>query len=184
VSRLPYVDPEHAPDPVKEAFEQGVPQLNIFKLLAHAETVFRPWLRFGAAVLMEMELDPVLRELAILRVAAITPGAEYEWVQHEHIARAVGATDEQIDGAKSGEGLEGDDDLVIRFTDQVVRNAAPDEATFAEMTDRFSSRGIIELLLAIGQYMMLARIMATAQIDIEPPAGSGLIGGGGGGADD
>jgi alkylhydroperoxidase family enzyme len=176
VARLPYIDPEHAPEPVKDAFERGVPQLNIFKLLAHAETAFRPWLRFGAAVLMEMELDPVLRELAILRVAAITPGAEYEWVQHEHIARSVGATDEQIDGARSGQGLHGDDDLVIRFTDQIVRDAAPDEATFAEMTDRFSSRGIIELILAIGQYMMLARVMATAQIDIEPPAGSGLLG--------
>ena len=66
----------------------------------------------------------------------------------------------------------------MRFTDQVVRDAAPDEATFQEMTDRFSSRGIIELILAIGQYMMLARVMATAQTDVEPPAGSGLIGGG------
>jgi alkylhydroperoxidase family enzyme len=178
VARLPYIDPESASEPVKDAFERGVPELNIFKLLAHAETVFRPWLRFGAAVLTEMELDPVLRELAILRVAAITPGADYEWVQHESIARAVGATDEQIDGARTGEGLEGDDALVIRFTDQIVRDAAPDDATFREMTDRFSSRGIIELILAIGQYMMLARVMATAQIDIEPPAGSGLIGGG------
>jgi alkylhydroperoxidase family enzyme len=175
VARLPYVDPENAPESVKDVFERGVPPLNIFKLLAHADTVFRPWLRFGAAVLTEMELDPVLRELAILRVAAITPGAEYEWVQHESIARAVGATDEQIDGARSGTGLDGDADLVIRFTDQVVRDAAPDDATFREMSDRFSSRGIIELLLAIGQYMMLARIMATAQIDVEPPAGSGLV---------
>jgi len=175
VARLPYIDPENAPEQVKDVFERGVPPLNIFKLLAHAETVFRPWLRFGAAVLTEMELDPVLRELAILRVAAITPGAEYEWVQHESIARAVGATDEQIEGARTGAGLDGDADLVIRFTDQVVRDAAPDEATFREMTDRFSSRGIIELLLAIGQYMMLARIMATAQIDVEPPAGPGLV---------
>jgi 4-carboxymuconolactone decarboxylase len=178
VARLPYVDPDHASEDVKEAFERGVPPLNIFKLMAHAETAFRPWLRFGAAVLMEMELDPVLRELAILRVASITPGAEYEWVQHESIARAVGATDEQIDGARTGNGLHGDDELVVRFTDQIVNDAAPDDATFREMTDRFSSRGIIELILAIGQYMMLARIMATAQIDVEPPAGSGLIGGG------
>ena len=175
MARLPYIDPENAPEQVKDVFERGVPPLNIFKLLAHAETVFRPWLRFGAAVLTEMELDPVLRELAILRVAAITPGAEYEWFQHESIARAVGATDEQIEGARTGAGLDGDADLVIRFTDQVVRDAAPDEATFREMTDRFSSRGIIELLLAIGQYMMLARIMATAQIDVEPPAGPGLV---------
>ena len=176
MARLPYVAPERAPEPVRSVFaDSGVPPLNIFKLMANAETVFRPWLRFGAAVLTEMEVDPLLRELAILRVAAITPGAEYEWVQHEHIARAIGATDEQIEGVRTGAGLEGDDALVVRFTDQVVRDATPDDDTFARMADRFSARGIVELILAIGQYMMLARVMATAQIDIEPPPGTSLL---------
>jgi alkylhydroperoxidase family enzyme len=176
VARLPYVDPDDAPEHVRAAFERGLPPLHIFRLMAHAESAFRPWLRFGGAVLSQMELEPLLRELAILRVAAVTPGAEYEWVQHEPIARAVGATDEQVEAARTGARIDGDAGLVIRFTEQVVANAAPDDATFGEMTDRFSSRGIIELLLAIGQYMMLARVMATARIDVEPPAGPGLIG--------
>jgi 4-carboxymuconolactone decarboxylase len=64
---------------------------------------------------------------------------------------------------------------VVRFTTQLVRDAAPDDDTFAAMTARFSPREIIHLLLLIGQYMMLARIMATSQIDLEPPIGwSGL----------
>jgi hypothetical protein len=39
------------------------------------------------------------------------------------------------------------------------------------MTARFSAREIIHLLMLIGQYMMLARVMATAQIDLDPPIG-------------
>src|SRR3954462_15765693 len=94
MARLPYVEPSDAPEHVREALDR-LPPLNIFKLLANAETCFRPFLRLGQAILTQQELDPVLRELAILRVARLTP-AEYEWVQHVEIAKAVGASEEQV----------------------------------------------------------------------------------------
>src|SRR3989440_12656351 len=94
VARLPYVEAKDAPEPVREALGR-LPPLNIFKLLANAETCFRPFLRLGQAILTEQELDPLLRELAILRTARLTP-AEYEWIQHVEIAKAVGATQQQV----------------------------------------------------------------------------------------
>jgi alkylhydroperoxidase family enzyme len=158
MARLPYAE---IPDP-------NVPPANIFRLLANAESVFAPYMRYGLGLLRDLELDPVVREQAILRVAALTPGAEYEWVQHEAIGRAAGMTDEQIAACRDGD----DDDLVLRFTEEVVRNASPSDATFAAISERLSPREIVELLLVIGQYMCLARVMATAQIDIDPPVGA------------
>ena len=102
----------------------------------------------------------------------MTPGAEYEWVQHEQIARDLGATPAQIDGARTGDGLDGDDALVARFTEQVVRDATPDDATFAAASQRFDAEQLVELVLVIGQYMTLARVMATAQIDLDPATGA------------
>lgn len=162
MAKLPYVEGER--------LGRAAP-LNIFKLVAHAETAFQPWLRFGAALLRDLELDPRLRELAILRVAALTPGAEYEWVQHEAIALEVGVSPGEVEAARTGRGLVGDGALVARFTDEVVRDATPGDVTFAAMEERFSSREIVELLLVIGQYMMLARVMATAHIDLDEPVG-------------
>lgn len=176
MARLPYVDRDQAPEAVRAALER-VPDLNVFRLVANAETAFVPWLRWASTLLAQLELDPLLRELAILRVAALTPGADYEWVQHEAIARAVGASDAQVEGARSGEGLEGDDELVARFTEQVVRDARPDDATFARASERFSPRELVELLLVIGQYMMLGRVMATAEIDMDLPAADTVLGG-------
>jgi 4-carboxymuconolactone decarboxylase len=75
---------------VREALE-AVPPLNIFRTMAHAETAFRPWLRWGGVLLGELELDPALRELAILRVAQQTPNAEYEGV-HAAPAKIVEAS--------------------------------------------------------------------------------------------
>jgi alkylhydroperoxidase family enzyme len=160
MARLPYAD-----------ISERLPQLNIFRLIANAQTAYRPFMAYGAALLRDLELDPVVREQAILRVAALTPGAEYEWVQHEAIGRAVGMTDAQVAACRSGD----PDDLVLRFTEEVVRDASPSDATFAVMAERFSPREIVELILVIGQYMMLARLMATARIDLDEPIGARLI---------
>ena len=174
MARLPYVAPETAPDKVRQALD-AVPPLNVFRMLAHAETAFRPWLRFGGALLAASEVDAVQRELAILRVAKLTPGADYEWVQHVPILLAVGGTEAQVAALTTGDVdadcFDDDQRLVLRFTTEVVREAQPEEATWAAASERFSPRQIIELLLVIGQYMMIGRIMATTRLDIDGPFG-------------
>jgi alkylhydroperoxidase family enzyme len=179
MARLSYVDPAHAAPPVREALDR-LPPLNVFRLVAHAETAFRPWLRLGQALLATTSLDPVLRELAILRVAALTKGGEYERIQHEDIAAAVGATPAQIAGARTGEGLEGDDELVVRFTSELLGDGEPAERTFTEAHERFGDRGVVELVLVIGHYQGLARLFATAQVDLDEAAGRAVADSAGG----
>jgi 4-carboxymuconolactone decarboxylase len=179
LARLPYVDPATASPEVRDALERA-PALNIFRMMANAETAFRPWLRWGAALLSELELDPLLRELAILRVARLTPHAEYEWVQHVGIARAVGATDEQVAA------LEQDDigatcfsdpeRSVLRFTSEVIRNARASDGALADLSDVLSPREVVELLMVIGQYMMVARVMATTHMELDEPVDPAALG--------
>lgn len=155
------------------------PDLGIFRMVANAQRAFPGWLRFGSAMLDPDEFDPLLREFAIMRVAGMTPGADYEWVQHAHVTLDVGGTQEQIDAIERGEldaaVLGADGQLVVRFTTQVVRDASPDEKTFAAMSARFTPRQIVHLLLVIGQYMMLGRIMATSQIDLDQSVGMAAL---------
>jgi alkylhydroperoxidase family enzyme len=176
MARIPYIDPDNAPEKIREAFA-AVPPLNIFKTLAHAETAFRPFLRFGGAVLMRLKLDPVLRELAILQVARQTE-AEYEWVQHVAIGRAVGITDDQItaleDGELDADALDAAQKAVVVFTREVVHGPQVSETVFGALREHLDEREVVELLLTIGDYWMLARIMTVLEIDVEPPA-SGLI---------
>jgi alkylhydroperoxidase family enzyme len=175
MARLPYLEPDQAEPRVAEVL-QTAPDLGIFRMVANAQRAFPAWMRFGGTLFDPAELDPLLRELAIARVAAMTPGADYEWVQHAAITLEVGGTQEQLDAIRDGDldaVVLGDDGrLVVRFTDQVVRDASPDEDTFAAMTARFTPREIMHLLLLIGQYMMLARVMATTHIDLEPAIGN------------
>src|SRR4051812_11102932 len=156
MTRLPYADPERLPEAAREALE-AMPALGVFRMMANAETAFRPWLRWGGVLLSDLELDPVLRELAILRVARLTPHADYEWVQHAPIARSVGASEEQVAA------LERDDidagcfsdaqRTMLRFTTEVVRDARASDSTFEAIRELLSARELIELVMVIGQYM-------------------------------
>ena len=50
-----------------------------------------------------------------------------------------------------------------------------DDETFTALSARFPPRQIVELLLVIGTYNMLARVMTTLDIDLDPAAGSAVI---------
>jgi alkylhydroperoxidase family enzyme len=178
VARLPYVDPATAAPVVRDTFEHLPTPLNIFRTLAHAETAFRPILRLGTAVLAQQELSGALRELAILRVARLS-GAEYEWIQHIPIAEVVGVTRAQID-ALAADDLDADcfdelERLVLAATTELVERADVSDATYEALAHHLSSREYVELLLAVGFYMLMARVMNATRIDPDPPAGAEIL---------
>jgi 4-carboxymuconolactone decarboxylase len=177
MARLPYTDPQTRSPDVREALDT-LPALNIFAMLAHADTAFVPYLTFGGVLLTQLELDPKLRELAILLVAAHT-GAEYEWIQHVGISRTIGIDDEQIAAVQRGDleaaCLNPDARILLRFTHGVLQQPRADEDTFTAMRERFPPRQIVELLLVIGNYHMLARIMTCLDIDLDPAASDTVI---------
>jgi len=178
MARLPYVDPATAPPAVREVLARLPVPLNIFRMMAHAETNFRPLLRLGGAILGEQQLSAKLRELAILHVAKLS-GAPYEWVQHVPIATATGATAEQVAALDrqdlSASCFDAVEQLVLRFTTEVVRDVRPSEAVFAAIARQFTPREVVELILAIGFYMTMARLMETTGVDLEPDAGMKVI---------
>ena len=172
MARLPYVDPADTAEPVRDALGR-VPPLNVFRMMANAETAFRPWLRWGATLLGELELDPKLRELSILRVARLTPHADYEWIQHVPIAKAIGATDEQVAALERDDPeapcFSDDERVVLSFTTEVVQDAQASDPTLEKLALILKPREIVELLMVIGQYMMLARVMATTRMELDDP---------------
>ena len=106
-------------------------------------------------------------------------GAEYEWIQHVGISETLGISDAQISAVEHGD-LEAtcfDEDarVVLCFAAQVLDQRRADDETFAALSKRFPPRQIIELLLVIGTYQMLARVMTTLDIDLDAAIGSTVI---------
>jgi alkylhydroperoxidase family enzyme len=172
MARLPYLDPATASDDVRTTLAALPARLNIFLVMAHAETCFRPLVRLGSAILGQQHLDARLRELAILRIANLS-SARYEWVQHVPIALSTGVTQPQVDALERGDVEAGCfavlERLVLRFTTEVVRDVRASEATFAALAEQLPPRQVVELVLAIGYYMLIARLAETIAIDVDAP---------------
>src|SRR5262249_46205662 len=152
--------------------------LKIFQMMAHAETNLRPLLRLGASILARQQLSSRLRELAILRVANLSR-ATYEWVQHVPIAKATGVTDDQVAAVEAGDPtaacFDARDPPVLRFPDELVRAVRVSARTFALMADQSPPREIVELILAVGFYMLIARLLETTAVDLDKPAGTAIV---------
>ena len=154
----------------------ALPPLNIFRMLAHAESAFRPYLRFGGALLSEdLELDPVARELAILQVARLFE-AEYEWIQHVAVGKAVGVTDEQIAALERGD-LQADafDDAqraLLRFATAAMTTTRASDEDFTAAREHYSPRVIVEVLLVCGDAVrhpvieVILRVTASVVMNI------------------
>jgi alkylhydroperoxidase family enzyme len=58
---------------------------------------------------------------------------------------------------------------------EVVERVKASDAVFADMRRHFSPQEIVELILAIGFYMTVARLLETTEVDLDPPAGTKIV---------
>lgn len=176
--RIPYADLEKCNQSVREIYEALPVKINLFRMLAHAEQSFRPLLELGATILARQDLSAKLREHAILLVAQLSR-ARYEWVQHVPIALATGVTQEQIDAIEredlAADCFDEEERDVLAFTRQVVVNVRPSDEIVEALRARLSDREIVELTMAIGFYMTMARIMEVTGVEVDAPAGDKVL---------
>jgi alkylhydroperoxidase family enzyme len=175
MARIPYADETTFDDKTKHLIGQLAP-LNIFKMMAHAPGLLRPFVDLGGAFLFEGKLDPVTRECAILRVGYLS-NAGYETAQHEKIGLDLGMTEDLFDALRAGPnaaGLSEEQRLTIAYVDDLVANVKAGDATFAPALAHFSTEQLQELTLVTGYYMMVCRFLETFDVDIEEGGAKGL----------
>jgi 4-carboxymuconolactone decarboxylase len=171
MARIPYPDPA-ALSPETQDYLAKLPPLNLFRMMAGGENLLRAFVQLGNHLLFKSKLSPVLREIAILRVGVLS-GARYEVFHHERIARDLGMTEVQLAAIRQGPDHPAFDDLqrlVMRYTDDVVRNIRASDETFDAVRARLSLQELQELTVAIGYYMTASRFLENFGVDIEAAA--------------
>ncbi len=169
----PRVEPltdDRLPPEVRELLGPG-PVLNIFRTLAHHPKLMKRWLVFGSHVLGKSTIDARERELVILRVGWLCR-AGYEWGQHVGIARASGLSDEEISRVADGPDAPGWSDFdrtLLRATDELHGDAFVSDATWAALTERYSTEQCLDLVFTIGQYNLVS--MALNTLGVQPEEG-------------
>ena len=173
--RIPYADPEKLPAETRTFLERLAP-LNIFKMMANAPHTVQPFVALGSTFLYEGLLDPVDREIAILRVGYLS-NASYETAQHEKIGRDVGMSDKLIEAVKAGteaNGLSPQQSAIIAYVDDLVANVRASDETFRPILEQLGPAGAQKLTLITGYYMMVCRFLETFDVEIEEGGAAGL----------
>lgn len=168
MARIDYFDLAQAQGRAKKTLEK-LPPLNLFRMMAHGGDLVDAFTRMGNHLLYFSKLDPVLREIAIIRVGVLSRAA-YEIWQHETIARKLGMSEALIRAIHEGPWAAAFDEtqrLAMLFVDDVVVNVRASDQTFAPLAKILPAQEMQELTMTIGFYMMVSRFLETFGVDLE-----------------
>ena len=146
---------------------------NIFTTLVRHPRLFSDWVRFGGRLLQGRELPGRESELLILRTAWRTR-SDYEWSQHRLIALRFGLTADEVERVARDDlgGWADEDALVLRACDELFDGNELTDATWAALANRYDEHQLIEVLMTVGHYTLLAWTLRTLRV----PLDSGLVG--------
>lgn len=172
MTRIPYRDLTTLDQRSRDALA-GRPNLNLYRVMLHADHVAPAWLEMSRAVVRDSRIGTRAREIVILRVANLS-GSAYQLHQHELVGRMVGLTDAEIAALKLDNDLDALDErerCLVRFVDQVVQEGGGRPDTLAQLSQWLDYGQVMEVILVVGMYMYAARLIATFEIDLEDDPG-------------
>ena len=146
--------------------------LNIFTTIGRHRALFDSWIGLGSMLLFKGTLSARVRELAILRTAHLRSCA-YEWAHHERIGQGAGLTEEEIAALRRGldeHPWSRDDRAVLDAVDELNDTSTLGDATWAALAERFEENQLIELVMLIGHYHMVAFTLNALRVQ---PEGTG-----------
>jgi alkylhydroperoxidase family enzyme len=179
MARISYPDAAMQSDEVRDRL-QRTGSLNVTRMMSHAPGVMMAYSRLGTQLLLRGALDPVLREIVILRIGQLCR-SEYEWHQHSSVARAVGMDEATLAGiaAENFTGLTEPQQIGIRIAEEIKHDNCASEATIARAGAFFTAEQIVELCLVAGYYIMTAGFLRSLDVEVEttPPLGDSMAAG-------
>lgn len=165
---MPNAPAPRIPYPASTASRDGL--LHIERMLGHfPPDLLDGFSRFAGAVMTSPALDPLLRELAILRVGHLSRAA-YELQQHNAYARHLGMAEAVLAGVAQGPDAPIFSDTqraILRFVDDLVLNVRPSDANLEAVRALLPTDALFALVLTVGQYMLVCRFLETAGLPLE-----------------
>ncbi len=137
--------------------------------------LFWAWLFFASRLMPFGRLPADVREKIILRTGW-NCRSRYEWGQHVEIALSVGVSDEDILRVSEGPWAwsEPHDRALMLACDEVFRDKCISEATWQILEKTYSKPLLIEIVILIGHYEMIAGFLNSAGLELEPPIEAAL----------
>jgi alkylhydroperoxidase family enzyme len=163
--------------------------INLFRALANSPEALRNYAVLGEWIRHGCELDPRLRELAIIAVGYHT-ASPYEFSHHVAIGHDFGVTDADVAeliSAMSGRphALGELEFTVLTAVREITDDRTMREPTWQALERQLGRARLVDLVVVISFYNAVVRVLGTLRIDVEagyqgyldafPLPGSGVV---------
>jgi 4-carboxymuconolactone decarboxylase len=118
----------------------------------------------------ESGMSARVRETAIL-ITALETDQQFEWAMHEPNALKEGVPQATVDAIKHGRataGLDETDAVIVELGRQVFGTHKVDSELFARARKIFGDRGLVELVMLMGNYSAIAALLTTFDAKLAP----------------
>ncbi len=175
MTRLPLLtDDQVGPPELVASIRQrrGGGLLDLDRLLLHSPAFATGWGELMGRVRGALTVPPLLRELAMCGVAAIT-GAAFEMFHHAPLYREAGGSQAQLaalqrlrEGTANDPVFDDQQQAVLALVVAMTRDVQVDDATFARARAVLGSdQAMFELVGVIAAYNMVARILVVMKLE-------------------
>ncbi|MCU1361259.1 MAG: carboxymuconolactone decarboxylase family protein [Ilumatobacteraceae bacterium] len=141
---------------------------NVFKTLAHSAATMEVVADLGSHLRFQSGLDGPLREAVVLAIARDTM-CEYEWSHHWHLADRNGVSAQLLHALSQGVAGRFPAPLgtAVRVARALTAATTPDPADVDELRLHLGPSGLVDLLVLIGYYRLLAGVINTLAVPLE-----------------
>ena len=147
----------------------GTQPPNLFMTMGRHRRLFLGWAHFAGRLMPGGRLPRRDTELVILRTAHLRD-CQYEFEHHRHLAGRAGVSAADIERVMAGPDAEGwspREHALLTACDELHRSRDLSDATWHALAEHLDDRRIIELVLLVGHYEMLATFIATLRIETD-----------------
>lgn len=146
---------------------QQVP--DIFTVMHINPSLFWPWLLFASRLMPFGRLSGREREMVILRTAW-NCRSRYEWGQHVELALRAGVSGDDI-VQLTGEPSSVNDRCIqalMQACNELCESSHLSDATWGLLAEHYDEKRLIEIILLIGHYRMIAGFLNASGLSLEP----------------
>jgi 4-carboxymuconolactone decarboxylase len=122
----------------------------------------------GTYVRFNLDVPESLKETVIIATAREIKN-QYEFAAHARLARQAGVSENTIQAIARGSaprGLSGDEEKLVLYVHELLRNHKISDATFNAVKDRFGMQKTLELTALIGHYLLVGQILTAFEVDL------------------
>src|SRR4029453_18543091 len=130
-----------------------------YGVLLHSPDLAARVAHTGTYVRYNLDLPEALRETIIIATAREIK-SQYEFSAHARLARQAGVSEDTIQtitGGAGPQGLSGDEERLVRYVQELLRNHKISDVTFNAVRDRFGMQKTLEITALVGHYLLVGQ---------------------------